>query len=130
MRDQAPTICFLMETKLDRDGFQKHCSELPFPNRMIVKKPDLGGGLALIWKVEVRLEVMNYTENHILAKVVEDDGFEWFLTGFYGWPEARQKHKSWALLKHLSSFVDGPWCCIRNFNAFLPSLEKLSKHPP
>jgi len=119
-----------MKTRLDRDGFQKHCSELPFPNKLIVKKPNFGGGLALIWKAEVQLEVINYTENHILAKVVEDDGFEWFLMGFYGWPEACQKHKSWALLKHLSSFVDGPWCYIRDFNVFLHSLEKLSKHPP
>ena len=61
VRDQAPIVCFLMETRLDRDGFQKHCSELPFPNKLIVKKPDFGGGLALIWKAEVQLEVINYT---------------------------------------------------------------------
>lgn len=78
----------------------------------------------------MQLEVINYTENHILEKVIEDDSFEWFLTGFYGWTEACQKQKSWALLRHLSSFVDGPWCCIRDFNAFLHSSEKMSKHPP
>lgn len=76
------------------------------------------------------LEVINYMENHILAKLVEDDGFEWFLTGFYGWPKSCQKQKSWALLRHLSSFVDGPWCCIGDFNTFLHLSEKLSNHPP
>ena len=54
--------------------------------------------MALLWKSEVKLEVVNYTENPILAKVVEEDGFVWHLTGFYGWPEASQKRKSWALL--------------------------------
>ena len=87
MRDQAPTVCFLMEARLDRDGFKQHCCELACPNKLIVKKPDSGGGLALIWKEEVQLEVINYTNNHVLAKVIEDDGFQWFLTGFYGWSE-------------------------------------------
>ena len=95
-----------------------------------MKKPDAGGGLALLWKPEVNLDVINYTEHHILANVVEEDGFEWYLTGFYGWAEASQKPKSWALLSHLSSLVDGPWCCIGDFNAILLSSEKQSTYPP
>ena len=51
-------------------------------------------------------------------------------SGFYGWLEANQKHKSWALLRHLSSLVNGPWCCVGDFNAFLHCSEKLSSHPP
>ena len=130
MRDQAPKVCFLMETRLDNDGFMYHCRELAYPNKLIVKKPDSGGGLALVWKEEVWLEVINYTENHVLAKVVEDDGFQWFLTGFYGWPETNKKRLSWALLRHISSFVKGSWCYVGDFNAFLHALEKLSSHPP
>ena len=76
------------------------------------------------------MEAINYTENHVLAKVVEDNGFQLFLTGFYGWLESCQKHKSWALLKHLSSLVMGPWCYIGDFNAYLYSSEKLSNHLP
>lgn len=130
MKDQAPTVCFLMETRLDKEGFANHCRDLPFPNKFIVKKPYSGGGLALLWKSEVRLEVINFTENHILAKVIEDDGFTWCLTGFYGWPEASEKKKSWALLSHISSFVEGSWCCIGDFNAILHQSEKQSRHPP
>ena len=130
MREQAPKVCFLTETRLDKEGYKKHCKELPFQNKLIVKKLDSGGGLALLWKSEVKLEVVNYTDNHILAKVMEEDGFEWYLTGFYSWPEASQKHKSWALLSHLAMLVAGPWCCIGDFNAFLLSSEKQSKHPP
>ena len=130
VRDQAPTVCFLVETRLDNIGFMYHCRELAYPNKLIVKKPDSGGRLALVWKEEVRLEVINYTKNHVLAKVVEDNGFQWFLTGFYGWPEANQKRMSWALLRHISSFVDGLWCCVGDFNAFLHASKKLSSHPP
>ena len=38
---------FLMETWLDKKGFEKHCREIPFPNKFIVRKLDSGGGLAL-----------------------------------------------------------------------------------
>nr|XP_023928291.1 uncharacterized protein LOC112039640 [Quercus suber] len=130
VRDQVPTVCFLMETRLDREGFDYHCRELPFQNKFIVKKPIGGGGLALIWKEEVKLEVINFTEHHILARVVEEDGYAWMLTCFYGWPEASQKHKSWALLNHLRSFVDGLWCCIGDFNAIIHSSKKQSRFPP
>ena len=130
VRDHVPKVCFLMETRLDRDGFDYHCRELPFQNKFVVKKPTGGGGLALIWKDEVKLEVINFTEHHILARVVEEDGFAWMLTCFYGWLEASQKHKSWDLLKHLQSFVDGPWCCLGDFNAILNSSEKQSRFPP
>lgn len=78
----------------------------------------------------MHMKVINYTTNHILADVVEDDGFVWFLSSFYRWLEASQKVKSWRLLRHLKSMVDGPWVCIGDFNAILNTTEKLSKGQP
>ena len=83
----------------------------------------------LIWKNDVWLELINFTANHIMVSVLEDDGFIWWLTCFYGWPKATQRNKSWELLSHLKSFVEGPWLCIGDFNAILQSSEKLSKRP-
>ena len=98
--------------------------------KLIVKKPNSGGGLALLWKEEMILDVINFTDNQIFAKVVKDDGFVWYLTGFYGWQEANKKPKSWALLPHSRSFIEGPWCCIGDFNAILHASEKQSIHAP
>ena len=53
MREQAPNVCFLMKTWLGKEGFDKLYGKLPFLNRIIVKKPNSSGGLALIWKNEV-----------------------------------------------------------------------------
>ena len=48
MRDQPPTVCFLMETRLDKKGFEKHCRDILFPNKFIVQKPDAREGLVLL----------------------------------------------------------------------------------
>ena len=51
VRDQAPTVCFLMETRLDREGFDNKCDDLPFQNKVVVKKPNSRGGLAFVVEV-------------------------------------------------------------------------------
>ena len=130
VREQAPTVCFLMEARLDKDGFENLYSDLSFQNKIVVKHPNAGGGLAFLWKNNINLEVINYTTNHVLAVVIEEDGFRWFLTCFYGWPKAQQKEKSWRLLEYLRTFVEGPWMVIGDFNAFLHASEKKSRRPP
>ena len=53
VREHTPTVCFLMETRLDKEGFEKLYSNLPFQNKIIVKHPNSGGALALLWKNNV-----------------------------------------------------------------------------
>ena len=130
VREQAPTVCFLMETRLEKDGLENLYSNLPFQNKIIIKHPNAKGGLTFLWKNTSNLEIINYTTNHVLAVVTEEDGFRWFLTGFYGWSEAQQKERSWRLLEYLKTFVEGPWIVIRDFKAFLRALEKKSRRPP
>ena len=76
------------------------------------------------------MEVFNYTANHVLAKIMEEDSFVWYMIGFYWWPDAQQKFKSWKLLAHLKNFLDGPWLCVGDFNAILNASEKLSIRQP
>lgn len=77
-------VCFLMEARLDKEGLEKFFRDLLFPNNIVVKQPNSRGGLVLIWKEDVRLDLINYIANHILVKVREEDGHNWFLTSFYG----------------------------------------------
>lgn len=122
-------VCFLMEIRLDREGFEKLYEDLSYQNRIIMKQLDSGGGLALLWKVKVDLELVRFTANHILVTMKEEDSFVWHLTCFYGWSKSTQCAKSWALLSHLRNLVNGPWLCIGDFNAIFHSSEKLSKRP-
>ena len=71
-----------METRLDLDGLNQWCDDLPFKNRFVVKKPGLGGRLALMWKEDVNLDVFKFSEHQISTKVTKGDGFQWILIGF------------------------------------------------
>ena len=88
MKEKDPTVCFLMETRLDNEGFENLYNNLPFHNRIFAKHPNAGGGLALLWKNTIKLEIINYNVNHVMALVTEEDRFKWYLTGFYAWLEA------------------------------------------
>ncbi|XP_075649791.1 uncharacterized protein LOC142620277 [Castanea sativa] len=92
----------------------------------------MGGGLAMMWKEDVNLDIFKFSENQVSAVVTESDGFQWVLTCFYEWPETFERYKSWALLSHVSSLMDGAWMCIGDFNGMLSSSEKLSRRliPP
>lgn len=67
----------------------------------------MGGGLAMLWKEDIRLEVFKFSNNQISTWVTKSDGFRWLLTGFYGWLETKDRFKSWTLLSHISLYVDG-----------------------
>ena len=77
MKEQGPSICFLMETKLNTEGINFWCKELPYKNKFVIKKLGLGGGLAMMWKEDVSLDVFKYSDNQISAMVTESDGFWW-----------------------------------------------------
>ena len=67
VKEQAPDICFLMETRLDIEGIKYWCRELSYKNKFAVKKPVGGGGLAMLWKEDIRLDVFKFSENQISA---------------------------------------------------------------
>lgn len=42
-----------------------------------------------MWKKDVSLDILKYSENQILVVLTESDSFQWVLTGFYGWLETQ-----------------------------------------
>jgi hypothetical protein len=83
------------------------------------------GGLALLWKGDVNLEIFNFSRNHINAVVQEKDSlFKWKLTRFYGQPDVARRDETSVLLKHLKQFQPVPWLCVGNFNEIVEQSEK------
>jgi hypothetical protein len=92
---------------------------------MVVKECEgRSGGLALMWKKHVDVELHNFSRNHIDVIIVEQDGFRWRFTGIYGEPTTEKKEKTWKLLRVLHQQLNLPWLCAGDFNEVLYNHEK------
>lgn len=84
---KLPTIMLLMKTKCSISKIKTISSKLGFLNYFTIDIVGQKGGLAMMWKDDVNLEILNYSRRHINTKVKEaDSGLEWGWTGFYGEP--------------------------------------------
>uniref|UniRef100_A0A2N9F3X0 Reverse transcriptase domain-containing protein n=1 Tax=Fagus sylvatica TaxID=28930 RepID=A0A2N9F3X0_FAGSY len=75
-----------------------------------------GGGLALLWDSSVTVHIQSYSNYHIDAKVFQDDGGCWRLTGFYGHSEVSLRCRTWELLRRLHAVDNQPWIVFGDFN--------------
>jgi len=121
---EAPDVLFLSETKHDRKWMDWWRWKLDMPNMIAKSSTGASGGLALFWKREVNLLVKSLSDHHIDAVIIEEDGFEWRLTGVYGESRSDEKEKTWELLRDLKSRFRLPWLCYGDFNEILFNHEK------
>ena len=90
-----PKIVFLSETKTRKKAMEKVMEKINFVNGLIVPRRGRGGGLALLWKREIDLEIMGYSRSFIDAIITkQDSGFRWRIIGFYGNPETHRRKES------------------------------------
>lgn len=73
-----------------------------------------GGGLALLWKEEMGVEIQNYSCRHINVKICQNtDGEPLKFMGFYGHSDASKRKEGWGFLRHLAPLDPSPWVCMR-----------------
>ncbi|KAK3205548.1 hypothetical protein Dsin_019594 [Dipteronia sinensis] len=75
----------------------------------------------------VDVSLMSFSPFHIDAAVTSHHCIKWRLTGFYGHPEADQRHHGWTLLRRLHSMAHFPWLCVGDFNEILSAEEKCGR---
>ena len=122
---EEPIIVFLMETKSSREWMKKVKERCKMKHGLIVPSNGSRGGMAMLWKEGVKLDVQTYLDDHIDAWV--DGGVEvgwWHLTGFYGNPKIAKRPESWAKLKQLNNTSSLPWVVIGDFNEITGLSEK------
>ena len=100
-------------------------SKLQLDNVHIVSRQKIGGGLALFWKSEINLHVIDASPSHIDTVVNPGVDDTWQFTGFYGNPVTTNREHSWVLLKHLNLKMEPPWHCVGDFNEIVRTEEKM-----
>ena len=92
---------------------------------MVVPRVTRAGGLALLWKNMIQIDVDSSSLNHIDVIVNKGQVDSWRFTGIYGLPEASPKSETWNLICNLHRKYTLPWLCVGDFNEILLSHEKL-----
>ncbi|XP_074377752.1 uncharacterized protein LOC141719274 [Apium graveolens] len=97
-----------------------HCSSALFT----VDAQGHGGGVALLWKNNGGVRVLDSCSNFIDFEVVNESLGRWRYTGYYGYPENDRRVDSWNLLRELAGRSTLPWCIIGDFNGLMVMEEK------
>ncbi|XP_042983266.1 uncharacterized protein LOC122312668 [Carya illinoinensis] len=125
-KEKCANLVFLVETKANKSRMETVRQVLKFDGCFVVESLGLCGGLAILWKEEWQVRVINYTRWHISAMVMDKtDCIPWQFTGFYGHPETGKRNGSWELLKMLKPESRIPWVCAGDFNEILHQNEKV-----
>nr|POE84156.1 hypothetical protein CFP56_40033 [Quercus suber] len=94
-----------------------------FNEKVVIEAKGRAGGLCLMWKNNVQIEVVEFNKYLIVDKIL-DPGGEWYLVGFYGSPYAAKKRKAWENFCALLETFQEPWICFGDFNIVMGSEEK------
>ena len=121
VRAKDPSIVFIAKTWTDETRLVLVQEKI---NKFIAPRRNKVGGLVIFWE-DFDLTIETFSKNHIDTTVNKNKAEEWRFTGFYGEPDAQNRHEAWARLKNLKSRGSAPWICARDFNEITKQSEKL-----
>ncbi|KAF7837676.1 hypothetical protein G2W53_006158 [Senna tora] len=122
---KKPQIMFLIETKTRKRKVENLKRKLCFDDVFVVEAEGRSGGLAILWKKEIQVNVIHSSKNYIHAKVKDVQAcHEWIFTRVYGNPNFQQHKRLWNQISRLYHPRNAPWCCVGDFNEILSQSEK------
>ena len=118
-----PEILFLMETKNCRNVVEDLKVWLGYDRYHIVSPRGLSGGLAILWKKSVSLDI-KFSDRNVIDCLVNYGDFSFFLSCIYGEPSAVGKDVIWERLNRIGVLRKEPWCLVGDFNEIQNNDEK------
>ncbi|XP_074284297.1 uncharacterized protein LOC141608848 [Silene latifolia] len=115
-------MVFLCETKLSGREMRTVWAKFDGYEGMEVDSVGRSGVLAFWWKKGIRCDFVSASV-HYMDFVIREEGGDWRVTGFYGWPAVADRHLSWQLLCILGRQSSLPWICIGDYNEILYANE-------
>lgn len=120
-----PEMVFIMETKFSVKRARVIATKARYKNYLVVDAVGRSGGLMLMWKQDLNVELLNFSIRHINIIILYAFGEnKWLLTCFYGHLKVSRRRSAWELLKSFKAdFLGG--CVIGDYNEILYNDEKV-----
>lgn len=73
---------------------EQFCKSIQYAGCFVVEAQGIGGGLALMWKNDGRIEIKGSCNHYIDFEVYCEQMGRWRYTGYYGCPERSRRQES------------------------------------
>lgn len=124
LKDHAPDIIFLMETKNTEEVITNLLPFFDYESRFLVPPHSPGGGgLAIYWKKDIDLHVLCSCNNYIDTSISYKNNI-FVATFVYGEPDHTKRRDVWNEIINLAFSREEPWFLTGDFNDILENCEK------
>ncbi|QHN80325.1 Reverse transcriptase [Arachis hypogaea] len=124
-----PLIVFLMETRASQERMSRIRRRLNFDKFFCVEPRGLSGGLCLLWKSNINIDVYEWCDNYIKASININNVMKWQGVFVYGNPVFQKRRKLWRELTVSNRNREEPQAVLGDFNDILSQDEKVGLHP-
>ncbi|RYR47014.1 hypothetical protein Ahy_A07g032908 [Arachis hypogaea] len=123
-----PSVVFLMETRAKEGRINTIRRKLCFDKSFCVELWGLFGGLCILWKSNVNINILSWCDNFITAKIGINNGESWKCIFVYGNPIFRKRKNLWRNLTANNWDQEAAQIYIGDFNEVLTQEENVGLH--
>ncbi|XP_019183336.1 PREDICTED: uncharacterized protein LOC109178201 [Ipomoea nil] len=121
-----PTILGLFEPKVSGIQANKICSNLGFSDWVRVEAVGFSGGIWVLWKEPVHLDILFTHPQFILFQVRQSGKPPWMFAPVYGSPAHHLRRRLWRDLSQSKRGPQGPWMVAGDFNSVTSREETMN----
>lgn len=120
-----PHLLFLSETKATRSKLQNLKRRFNFDEMHVVDCTGKSGGLGLLWKKNINVEII-FSDCNVIHTYISNmnANINFHYSFVYGNPTSQHMKHFWEKLKNLHPHNDKPWACAGDFNELLDQSDK------
>lgn len=119
-----PEMLFLMETKKSRNKMVDLHEWVGYDMVVIVEPVGYSGGLTLMWKKKVDVDIM-YNDKNLIGCHVKLSNLSFYVSFIYGDPVIKDRAKVWGRITRINILKLSSWCFLGDFNDNIHCGEKV-----
>lgn len=118
-----PAILGILEPKISGVKADDVCNKLGFDDWVRVEALGFSGGIWVLWKNSIKVNIIKTHPQFIMMQVKEDNQDPWCLAVVYGSPSHSLRKRLWRDLRKERLDFNYPWLAVGDFNAVVSASE-------